>query len=172
MLLFVVIIILFYENMITTNKKISYFSYNFNRKSTYCSKVSLQHEVLRPKIIESEFQQEFLKLISISLLVSPQSRPVPRRSHCPSPTSIPNGYYVTDTDAGTPLALPVSKQGQYERGTIARYHCQEGYIMRYVLLLLYNYTSTIHLIRSNFVIKCIKSLFLFLLSKSSYSVFT
>ena len=33
--LFVVIIILFYENMITTNIKVSYFGLNFNRKSTY-----------------------------------------------------------------------------------------------------------------------------------------
>jgi hypothetical protein len=62
--------------------------------------------------------------------VSNKSNPVPRRSHCPSPTNIPNGYYITDTDSDTPLALPVSKSGQYERGTIARYHCQEGYFMR------------------------------------------
>ena len=34
-LLFVVIIILSYENMITTNFKVSYFGFNFNRKSTY-----------------------------------------------------------------------------------------------------------------------------------------
>ena len=67
---------------------------------------------------------------SIPACVSPQSKPVPRRSHCPSPTSIPNGYYITDTDSDTPLALPVSERGQYERGTIARYHCQEGYILR------------------------------------------
>ena len=66
----------------------------------------------------------------IPFLVSRQANPVPRRSHCPSPSSIVSGYYVTDTDSDTPLALPVSERGQYERGTIARYHCQEGYFMR------------------------------------------
>ena len=68
---------------------------------------------------------------SIPACVSPQSKPVPRRSHCSSPPKIPNGYYITDTDSDTPLALPkLSERGQYERGTIARYHCQEGYIIR------------------------------------------
>lgn len=71
-----------------------------------------------------------IKKCTLFFVVSPQVDPVPRRSHCPSPTSIPNGYYVADIESDTPVALPVSERGQYERGTIARYHCQEGYFMR------------------------------------------
>ena len=37
MLLFVVIVILFYENIMTTNEKISFVGFNFNQKSTYIS---------------------------------------------------------------------------------------------------------------------------------------
>ena len=43
-------------------------------------------------------------------------------THCPAPASISNGYYVTDRQSETPLALPVLEHGeQYETGTIARY---------------------------------------------------
>jgi hypothetical protein len=68
---------------------------------------------------------------TIPACVAPQSRPTSRRSHCPSPASIANGYFLTDKQSETPLALPVSGHGkQYERGTIARYHCQEGFTIR------------------------------------------
>lgn len=45
--------------------------------------------------------------------------------------SISNGYYFTDRSSETPLALPKVSGGaeSYERGTIARYHCKEGYAL-------------------------------------------
>ena len=59
------------------------------------------------------------------------TEPISHRTHCPAPASISNGYYVTDRQSETPLALPVLEHGeQYERGTIARYHCQDGYSIR------------------------------------------
>ena len=51
------------------------------------------------------------------------TEPISYRTHCPAPASISNGYYVTDRQSETPLALPVLEHGeQYETGTIARYH--------------------------------------------------
>ena len=51
----------------------------------------------------------------------PQTETVAIRSHCPAPASISNGYYLTDRESETPLALPVIEMvEQYERGTIAR----------------------------------------------------
>ena len=50
------------------------------------------------------------------------TEPISYRTHCPAPASISNGYYVTDRQSETPLALPVLEHGeQYETGTIARY---------------------------------------------------
>ena len=46
--------------------------------------------------------------------------------------SISNGYYFTDRSGSeAPLALPKTLKGseQYERGTIARYHCKDGYTL-------------------------------------------
>ena len=38
-------------------------------------------------------------------------------------------YYFTDRSSEAPLALPKTTKGteSYERGTIARYHCKDGY---------------------------------------------
>jgi len=36
----------------------------------------------------------------------PQSLQHPSRTHCPAPPSINNGYYLTDRQSETPLALP------------------------------------------------------------------
>ena len=43
--------------------------------------------------------------------------------------TIGNGYYVTDRSSEAPLALPKVSTGteQYEIGTIAKYHCTDGY---------------------------------------------
>ena len=45
--------------------------------------------------------------------------------------SISNGYFFTDRGSEAPLALPKVSGGkeQYERGTIARYHCKDGYTL-------------------------------------------
>ncbi len=53
------------------------------------------------------------------------------RTHCPAPMTISNGYYFTDRSSEAPLALPKTARGeeQYERGTIARYHCKDGYTL-------------------------------------------
>ena len=54
--------------------------------------------------------------------IVPQTEPTSGRTHCPAPATILNGYYVTDRNSETPLALPViGRNEQYERGTIARY---------------------------------------------------
>ena len=63
----------------------------------------------------------------------PPTEPTSHRTHCPAPAIISNGFYLTDRQSETPLALPVSERGeQYEPGTIARYHCQDGYTIRWL----------------------------------------
>jgi hypothetical protein len=40
-----------------------------------------------------------------------QSQQSPHRTHCPAPASISNGYYLTDRQSETPLALPAVSLG-------------------------------------------------------------
>ena len=45
-----------------------------------------------------------------------QSQPSPHRTHCPAPASISNGYYLTDRQSETPLALPAVSLGGEQVG--------------------------------------------------------
>ena len=98
---------IFYVQAYKTFHQLPFAQHCFNAR---CTQFVMKAAIPARIAYWSKYHDKFVGM-NLSFLSVAQSQPSPHRTHCPAPASISNGYYLTDRQSETPLALPAVSLG-------------------------------------------------------------